>query len=286
MSDTDKGGQPAQHQPRQPGREHEMTPRPDYAPRFPGSGRLKGEAALITGGDSGIGRATAVSFAREGANVAIVYLEENADAAETKAAVEAEGGRCLCIAGDVRDPAFCRAAVARTAEAFGRLDVLVNNAGEQHVAESVEDITPEQLEGTFRTNLFGYVYMIQAALPHMQAGARIVNTGSVTAVRGSPHLIDYSATKGAIMALTRSLSKPLAARGIRINGVAPGPIWTPLIPATFPAEHVATFGTSTPMGRAGQPNEVASCFLFLACADSSYITGQFLHPNGGDAIGS
>jgi len=288
MSDADdpQGGQPAQHQPVQPGREHEMSPRPDYAPRFPGSGRLTGDVALITGGDSGIGRATAVSFAREGANVAIVYLEESEDAAETKAAVEAEGGRCLCIEGDVGDPNFCRAAAERTVEAFGRLDVLVNDAAEQHVTESIEEITPEQLDRTFRTNLFGYVYMIQAALPHMKAGARIVNTGSVTAVRGSPHLVDYSATKGAVLALTRSLAKPLAARGIRINGVAPGPIWTPLIPATFPAEKVETFGTSTPMGRAGQPNEVASCFLFLACADSSYMTGQFLHPNGGDAIGS
>lgn len=286
MSDTDRSGQPAQHQPVQPGREHEMSPRPDYAPRFPGSGRLAGEAALITGGDSGIGRAAAVSFAREGADVAIVYLEETVDAQETRAAVEAEGGRCLLVPGDVRDPAFCHDAVARTVEAFGRLDVLVNDAGEQHVSESFEDITPEQLEGTFRTNIFGYVYMIQAALPHMKSGARIVNNGSVTAVRGSPHLIDYAATKGAIVALTRSLAKPLASRGIRINGVAPGPIWTPLIPATFPAEHVASFGTSTPLGRAGQPNEVASCFLFLACADSSYMTGQFLHPNGGDAIGS
>ncbi|WP_029031439.1 SDR family oxidoreductase [Salinarimonas rosea] len=283
---AERGGPPAQHQPTQPGREHAMSPRPDYAPRFPGSGRLAGEAALITGGDSGIGRATAVSFAREGADVAIVYLEEAQDAAETAAAVEAEGRRCLRLPGDVRDPAFCREAAARTVEAFGRLDVLVNDAAEQHVTEAIEDITPEQLEATFRTNIFGYVYMIQAALAHMRAGGRIVNCGSVTAVRGSPHLVDYSATKGAIMALTRSLAKPLAARGIRINGVAPGPIWTPLIPATFPAEHVQDFGTKTPMGRPGQPNEVASCFLFLACADSSYVTGQFLHPNGGDAIGS
>lgn len=286
MNDQPKGGMPPQHQPRQPGREHEMNPRPDYAPRFPGSGRLADEVAIVTGGDSGIGRATAVSFAREGADVAIVYLEENEDAAETARAVEAEGRRCLPVAGDVRDPGFCRSAVARTVEAFGRLDVLVNDAGEQHAAASIEDITPEQMEATFRTNIFGYVYMIQAALPHMKAGARIVNCGSVTAVRGSPHLIDYSATKGAILALTRSLATSLAERGIRVNGVAPGPIWTPLIPATFPAEKVGSFGTSTPLGRPGQPNEVASCFLFLACADSSYMTGQFLHPNGGDAFGS
>lgn len=282
MSDD---GFPPQRQD-QPGREHAMRPAPDYAPRFPGSGRLADQVALVTGGDSGIGRATAVLFAREGADVAIVHLAEDQDAQETRAAVEAEGRRCLVLRGDVGDPVFCREAVGRTRESLGRIDVLVNNAGEQHVAQDIEEITPEQIELTFRTNIFGFFYMVQAAMPHLADGARIVNCGSVTAVRGSPGLLDYSATKGAILAFTRSLASSLAEKGIRVNGVAPGPIWTPLIPATFPEEKVAEFGTSTPMGRAGQPNEVASCFLFLACADSSYMTGQFLHPNGGDAFGS
>lgn len=286
MSDAEPpAGQPPQQQ-EQPGREHLMNPRPDYQPRYPGSGRLKGEVALITGGDSGIGRATAVLFAREGARVTIVYLEETQDAETTRAAVEAEGGQCLALAGDVGDPAFCHDAVARTLETFGRLDVLVNNAAEQHVSDSLETVTPEQLQRTFRTNIFGYFYMTQAALEHLTEGARIVNCGSITAIRGATHLIDYASTKGAITGFTRSLAQHLAPRGIRVNGVAPGPIWTPLIPASFPPEGTARFGTTTPMGRAGQPNEVASCFLFLACADASYMTGQFLHPNGGAAMGS
>jgi len=273
---------PPQTQDQQPGRETEMNPRPDYEPRFPGSGRLKDKAALVTGGDSGIGRAVAVLFAREGADVAIVYLNEGEDAQETKRLVEREGRQCLTIAGDVGDPGFCRSAVEQAIKQFGRLDVLVNNAAEQHPKEEIGEISPEQLDRTFRTNIFGYFYMTQAAMPHLKKGASIVNTTSVTAYRGSPELLDYSSTKGAIVAFTRSLAKKLAEQGIRVNGVAPGPIWTPLIPSTFPAEKVEKFGSDTPMKRPGQPNEVASCFLFLASEDASYITGSVLHPNGGD----
>ncbi|QFU15909.1 SDR family oxidoreductase [Microvirga thermotolerans] len=273
---------PPQTQDKQPGRETEMHPRPDYEPRYPGSGRLKGKVALITGGDSGIGRAVAVLFAREGADVAIVYLNEGEDAQETKRLVEREGRQCLTIAGDVCEPGFARAAVERTLKQFGRLDVLVNNAAEQHPQRDIQDITPEQLDRTFRTNIFGYFYVTQAALPHLGKGAAIINTTSVTAYRGSPELLDYSATKGAIVAFTRSLAKKLAEQGIRVNGVAPGPIWTPLIPSTFPADKVAKFGADTPLKRPGQPNEVAPSYLFLACEDSSYVTGSVLHPNGGD----
>jgi NAD(P)-dependent dehydrogenase (short-subunit alcohol dehydrogenase family) len=279
---TDQQTLPPQTQDRQPGHESPMTPRPVYEPRYPGSGRLQDRAAVITGGDSGIGRAVAVLFAREGADVAIIYLNEGEDARDTARLVESEGRRCLTIAGDVGDPAFCRSAVERVVSAFGRIHILVNNAAEQHPQAEIGEITQEQLDRTFRTNIFGYFHMTQAVLPHLNQGAAIVNTGSVTAYRGSPHLLDYSATKGAIMAFTRSLAQALVGRGIRVNGVAPGPIWTPLIPSTFPAEKVAQFGSQTPMKRPGQPNEVAPCFLFLACEDSSYITGSFLHPNGGD----
>jgi NAD(P)-dependent dehydrogenase (short-subunit alcohol dehydrogenase family) len=273
---------PPQEQDTQPGRETEMNPRPEYAPRFPGSGRLADKIALVTGGDSGIGRAVAVLFAREGADVAIMYLNEGEDARETERLVKAEGRECLAIAGDVGDAGFCEKAVAQAIDRFGRLDVLVNNAAEQHPQKDVGKITPEQIERTFRTNIFGYFFMTQAALPHLKSGAAIVNTTSVTAYRGSPELLDYSATKGAIVAFTRSLAKKLVEKGIRVNGVAPGPIWTPLIPATFDADHVASFGAQTPMKRPGQPNEVAPSFLFLACEDSSYITGSVLHPNGGE----
>ncbi len=273
---------PPQTQDHQPGHETEMDPKPDYAPRFPGSGRLKGKAAIVTGGDSGIGRATAVLFAREGADVAILYLNEGNDAKDTARLVEQEGRKCLAVAGDVGDAKFCQAAVKQVVKEFGRLDVLVNNAAEQHPQKEPTDITPEQLERTFRTNIFGYFFMTQAALPHLKKGAAIVNVGSVTAYRGSPELLDYSATKGAITTFTRSLAKGLVERGIRVNGVAPGPIWTPLIPSTFPADKVKTFGGQTPMKRPGQPNEVASCLLFLACEDASYVTGSFLHPNGGE----
>jgi NAD(P)-dependent dehydrogenase (short-subunit alcohol dehydrogenase family) len=273
---------PPQTQSTQPGRETEMNPKPNYTPRFPGSGRLKGKVAVVTGGDSGIGRAVSVLFAREGAKVAIIYLNEGQDAQDTKQLVETEGSQCLLIAGDVGDPGFCRQAMTQVMSEFGRMDVLVNNAAEQHPKKDVQEITPEQLDRTFRTNIYGYFYMVQAAMPHLKEGAAIINTTSVTAYRGSPELLDYSSTKGAIVTFTRSLAQSLVEKGIRVNGVAPGPIWTPLIPSTFPAEKVASFGANTPMKRPGQPNEVASCFLFLACEDSSYITGSVLHPNGGD----
>jgi NAD(P)-dependent dehydrogenase (short-subunit alcohol dehydrogenase family) len=277
---------PPQTQAQQPGRETEMNPKPDYAPRYPGSGRMRDKVALITGGDSGIGRAVAVLFAREGADVAIVYLDEDQDARETKRLVESEGRSCEIIPGDIGDEAFARRAIKQVIDRFGKIDTLINNAAEQHPQEDIADITREQLERTFRTNIFGFFFVTQAAMPHLKAGATIVNTTSVTAYRGSPELLDYSATKGAILAFTRSLAKKLADKGIRVNGVAPGPIWTPLIPSTFSAEKVAKFGADTPMKRPGQPNEVASCFLFLACEDSSYMTGSVLHPNGGDATES
>lgn len=276
---------PPQKQDRQPGRESEMTPRPDYAPRFAGSGRLRDKVALVTGGDSGIGRAVSVLFAREGADVAVIYKEEREDMDETRAAIEAEGRACLPLMGDVGDKRFCEEAVSRIVDRFGKLDVLVNNAAEQHVQEELTDISEEQLAQTFRTNAFGYFFVTQAALPHLKEGAAIVNTTSVTAYRGSPELMDYAATRGAVLALTRSLAKALAERKIRVNGVAPGPIWTPLIPSSFDEKEVESFGRDVPMKRPGQPNEVASCHLFLACDDSSYMTGQVLHPNGGEAVG-
>jgi NAD(P)-dependent dehydrogenase (short-subunit alcohol dehydrogenase family) len=282
MSSEQNQTLPPQTQEQQPGHESEMRPQPDYEPRYPGSGRLDGKVAFVTGGDSGIGRAVSVLFAREGADVVILYLNEGEDADKTKQLVEREGRECLTIAGDVGDPDFCKSAIDQAIGRFGRIDVLVNNAAEQHPQKEIGDITPDQLDRTFRTNIFGYFYITQAAMPHLKEGASIINTTSVTAYRGSPELLDYSSTKGAILAFTRSLSKKLAEQGIRVNGVAPGPIWTPLIPSTFPAEKVAQFGADTPMKRPGQPNEVASCFLFLACEDSSYITGSVLHPNGGD----
>jgi NAD(P)-dependent dehydrogenase (short-subunit alcohol dehydrogenase family) len=276
---------PAQAQERQPGIEAEMEPRPEaLAPGYRGSGKLEGRVALVTGGDSGIGRAVAVLYAREGADVAIVYLDEHDDAAETKGLVEGEGRRALTIAGDVGEEAFCRDAVEQAVRELGRLDVLVNHAGEQHEQKRFEDIGAEQLERTFRTNVFGIFHLTKVALAHLPEGGAIVNTTSVTAYQGNPSLIDYSATNGAIVALTYSLSQSLAERGIRVNAVAPGPVWTPLIPASFPAEKVEDFGTQTPMGRIGQPEEIAPSYVFLASSDASFVSGQVLHPNGGTVI--
>lgn len=273
---------PAQHQERQPGFENEMKPRPDFLGNLAGaSQRLPGKAALITGGDSGIGRAIAVAFAKEGADVAISYLDEHEDATETKQLVEKEGRKCLLIDGDIGDEAFCKQVISQVIEEFGKLDVLVNNAAEQHVQESLKDITAEQLEKTFRTNVFSMFHLTKAALDHLKPGASIINTTSITAFRGEPSLIDYSSTKGAILAFTRALSGSLAKEGIRVNGVAPGPIWTPLIPASFPAEEVEGFGSGTPLGRPGQPDELAPGYVYLASDDSSYVTGQVLHINGG-----
>ena len=269
-------------EPAMPGHESALDRKPQWQPRYPGSGRLKGKVAIVTGGDSGIGRATAVLFAREGANVAIAYLEEHDDARETREACEAEGAQVLLSAGDLGDPKHAQGFVDAVIERFGRLDVLVNNAGEQHPDKDVTDITPEQLQRTFQTNIFAMFYLVQAARPHLKRGAAIVNCTSVTMYKGSAGLLDYSSTKGAITAFTRSLSENLIEDGIRVNAVAPGPIWTPLNPCGgAPPEKVERFGEDTPMGRPGEPNEVAPAFLFLACEDSSYMSGQVLHPNGG-----
>ena len=277
--------QPPQTQDRQPGIESEMNPRPKAEDlEYKGSGKLEGKVALITGGDSGIGRAVAICFAKEGADVSIVYLDEHGDAKETKRQVEQEGRHCLTIAGDVGDEAFCREAVEQTVKELGRIDVLINNAAVQYPQESIEDIDARQLDLTFRTNIYSFFFTTKAALKHLRRGSAIINTTSVTAYRGSPQLLDYSATKGAIVAFTRSLSQALIEKEIRVNAVAPGPIWTPLIPASFDEEKVATFGSKAPMNRAGQPKEVAPCYVFLASADSSYMSGQVLHPNGGEVI--
>ncbi len=277
---------PPQQQDRQPGIEDDMVPKPQTMPRYAGADKLKGKVALITGGDSGIGRAVAVAFAREGADVAIVYLDENQDANETKALVEKEGRTCLNIAGDIVREDFCRGCVDKVIQELGRLDILVNNAAEQHEVKEPEDLSAEQLERTFKTNLFSQFYFSKAALEHMKEGSTIINTTSVTAYKGKSEMLDYSSTKGAIVAFTRSLSEAVVERGIRVNAVAPGPIWTPLIPASFDAEHVARFGKNTPMKRAGQPNEVAPAYVFLACEESSYVSGQVLHINGGTIVGS
>ena len=276
--------QPPQSQRRQPGREEPMHPDPEFLPKHPGSGRLGGKVALITGGDSGIGRAVAVAMAREGAKVAILYLNEHKDAAETVRLVEREGSSGIRIAGDVGREAFCKRAVAKTIKSFGKLDILVNNAAEQHEVESLTELTEAQLVKTFRTNIFSFFFMAKHALKHMKKGASIINTASITAYKGHRTLLDYSATKGAIVTFTRSLSEALVEDGIRVNGVAPGPIWTPLIPASFKPKKVAKHGSSAPMERAGQPNEVAPCYVFLASDDASYMTGQMLHPNGGTVV--
>jgi NAD(P)-dependent dehydrogenase (short-subunit alcohol dehydrogenase family) len=268
-----------------PGHESQLEPKPDWAPRYPGSGRLAGKVAIVTGADSGIGRAVAVLFAREGADVAILYLCEHDDAQDTKRMVEAEGRRAIAIPGDLGDKNFCERAMQQVVDMFGKLDLLINNAGEQHPDKDITDITEEQLKRTFQTNIYSMFYLTQAAMPHLKEGAAIVNCTSITMYKGSPELLDYSATKGAITAFTRSLSQNLVEKGIRVNAVAPGPIWTPLNPmgGSFP-EKIAKFGEDTPMKRAGQPNEVAPAFLFLACEDSSYMSGQVLHPNGGTVV--
>lgn len=276
---------PPQHQDKQPGLEYKLTPRPKAEDAsYRGSGKLQGKVALITGGDSGIGRAVAIAFAKEGADIAIVYLDEHKDAEETKSRVEEQEGSCILIPGDVGDEEFCRGAVEQTVQKMNRLDILVNNAGVQYPQDDITKITSEQLMKTFRTNIFAMFYLVKAALPHLKKGSAIINTTSVTAYRGSQHLLDYSATKGAITAFTRSLSQSLVEKGIRVNAVAPGPIWTPLIAATFPPDKVSQFGSDVPMGRAGEPEEVAPSYVFLASDDASYMTGQILHPNGGEIV--
>jgi NAD(P)-dependent dehydrogenase (short-subunit alcohol dehydrogenase family) len=269
-----------------PGVEAEMKQKPIAEdPKQRGCGRLEGKTALITGGDSGIGRAVAVAYAKEGADVAIVYLNETKDAEDTRRMVEEKGRKCVLIPGDVGQAPFCKSAVQKTVDGLGKLDILVNNAAEQHPQDDFTKISEEQLERTFRTNIFSMFFLTQAALPHIEKNKGcIVNTSSVTAYRGNPQLIDYSSTKGAIVAFTRALSKSLADKGVRVNAVAPGPIWTPLIPSTFPPEKVEKFGADTPMKRPGQPEEVAPCYVFLASDEGSYITGQVLHPNGGEVV--
>ena len=277
--------QPPQHQRRRPGREHKMEPRPRAEDKtHRGSGKLQDKVAIITGGDSGIGRAVAIAFAKEGAHISVVYLEEQRDASETKRLVEEHRRKCLLIKGDVGQEEFCQKAVAQTVKEFGKLHVLVNNAAEQHPQDSIEKITEKQLDRTFRTNIFSFFFMVKAAMTHLKKGAVIINTTSVTAYKGSAHLLDYSSTKGAITSFTRSLSQALADKCIRVNGVAPGPVWTPLIPSTFPAKEVETFGSDVPLSRAGQPEEIAPSYVFLASDDSSYMTGQVLHPNGGTIV--
>lgn len=276
---------PPQHQDRQPGIESEMHPEPVAVDQgYKGSGKLKGKVALITGGDSGIGRAAAVAFAAEGAKVAISYLNEHGDAEETQRLVKEQGGECFLYPGDIGDEAFCKKLVDAVVKQFGSLHVLVNNAAEQHPQKSIADITAEQLERTFRTNIFAMFYLVKAALPHLNKGASIINTTSVTAYQGSPQLLDYSSTKGAISAFTYSLSGNLVEQGIRVNAVAPGPIWTPLIPSTFDEKRTSEHGASVPMKRPGQPEELAPAYVFLASEDSSYITGQVIHINGGTVV--
>lgn len=283
--DNQKQTLPPQHQDRRPGVETEMNPQPVFeTSEYKAAGKLEGKVALITGGDSGIGRAVAVHYAKEGADVAIVYLNEHKDAEETKRQVEQEGRKCILIAGDIGDDGFCRDAVKRTVEELGKLDILVNNAAEQHPQQKIEDISKEQLERTFRTNIFSMFYLTQAAMPHLREGSTIINTTSITAYRGSPQLLDYSSTKGAIVAFTRSLSMNLVEKGIRVNAVAPGPIWTPLIPSTFSEDQVSKFGATQPMKRPGMPDELAPAYVYLASSDSSYVSGQVIHVNGGEVI--
>jgi NAD(P)-dependent dehydrogenase (short-subunit alcohol dehydrogenase family) len=276
---------PPQHQDQQPGIESEMNPIPKSVDTaYQGSGKLKNKVAIITGGDSGIGKSVAIYFAKEGADIAISYLNEHKDAEETKSLIEAEGRKCLLLPGDISMESVCIDIVRKVITEFKKIDVLINNAAEQHPQKSLLDITGEQLEQTFRTNIFSYFYMTKSVLPYLQNGSSIINTSSITAYDGHDQLLDYSATKGAVVSFTRSLSASLVKQGIRVNGVAPGPIWTPLIPSTFTAEQVSTFGSTTPMGRAGQPHELAPTYVFLASNDSSYMTGQILHVNGGKIV--
>lgn len=280
----EKEGFPPQHQDQQPGFEHEMEPRPEARPQSsPVIGKLAGKVALITGGDSGIGKAVALAFAHEGADIAFSYLDEHQDALMTEEEINHIGRKTLVMSGDISKETFCKEIIQNVMDHFGRIDILVNNAAVQYPREKPEAITAEQLTKTFSVNVFAAFYLTLAALPHMHSGS-IINTSSVTAYRGSHHLIDYSATKGALVSFTRSLSAALAGRSIRVNAVAPGPVWTPLIPASFSEEEVAKFGTDVPLGRAGQPNEIAGCYVFLASDDAVYITGQVLHPNGGEII--
>lgn len=277
---------PPQHQEHQPGKEHKMSPRPEsFMKNYKAAGKLAGKVALVSGGDSGIGRAVCIGFAKEGADVAFIYKDEVKDAEVTVEHIEKEGREALAIKGDIGDKAFCMDAVEYTVDEFGGLDILVNNAAEQHVEDDLRNISEDQLYRTFQTNIFGMFFLTQAALEHLEEGSAIINTASIVAYRGHEVLMDYGATKGAVVGFTRSLASNLADKGIRVNAVAPGPIWTPLIPASFDKERVKKFGDDSPMGRPGQPDEVAPSYIFLASSDASYMTGQVLHPNGGTIIG-
>lgn len=285
MSEKQKKTPPAQQQEHQPGVESKMEPKPKYLRNnYNGSHKLQNKVAVITGGDSGIGRAVGLHFAKEGADIAVVYLNEHDDAMDTKRLIEQEGQECILIDGDIGNSQFCEAAVTEILDKFKRIDILVNNAAEQHPQDHFMDISNEQFEKTFKTNIFGTFYMTKAVLPNLKEGNTIINTSSITAYQGSNDLIDYSATKGAITSFTRSLSLSLVDKGIRVNGVAPGPIWTPLIPSTFPREKVASFGGDSPMQRPGEPMELAPAYVYLASDDSSYVNGQIIHVNGGTII--
>ncbi|MDF2502519.1 SDR family oxidoreductase [Clostridium sp.] len=276
---------PAQKQNQQPGLETLMNPRPIYDnPEYKGSGKLKNKIAIITGGDSGIGKAVSIAYAKEGAKIAIIYLNEHEDAKETKKIIEEKGSSCLLISGDIGDDQFCKEAVDKIMKEYGKIDILVNNAGEQHPQNSIEDITNEQLERTFKTNIFGMFYMTKAVMPYLKNGDSIINTASITAYKGNQTLIDYASSKGAIVSFTRSLSLSLESRNIRVNDIAPGPIWTPLIPSSYSDYKVSQFGLDTPLGRAGQPVELAPAYVFLASNDSSYVSGQTIHVNGGNVL--
>lgn len=282
---AEKPTPPAQHQDQQPGSEARMRPEPVfYRDDYQAAGKLEGKVAIVTGADSGIGRAVALYFALEGAKVAVLYLNEHKDAEKTLAEISKHGGDAVAIAGDVAEAPFCAEVVTTVQERWGAIDILVNNAGEQHPQENLEDITEAQWEKTFRTNIFGMFQLTKAVLPHLKKNASIINTTSITAYKGNPVLLDYSASKGAITSFTRSLATNLAKRGIRVNGVAPGPIWTPLIPSTFSADKVAEFGANTAMERPGQPAELAPAYVYLACSDSSYVSGQIIHVNGGTVV--